>query len=261
MSAARNLHIVGWTHDRLRNTIRSRPTYNTIFIAVGVCVKIYLWASFPCTLLKFVLHVANNQFSDKFNNGWKQIKMTDLSRFITFYVVNFTLLCILLKFVLYVANNQFSGNFNTSDRLFECALVIMVINFLVCRRDKLLSLFATQTSVVNFGYYLFCLCNVRRQYLLPGILGIYCFLTGVPSLPAIALPKGRICSLPPIYFLSADVTASFWLALTQCWLNVVPSSMTLFQHWTNIVSGYWVAGVPCKNETFSQCCFTAEQWS
>ena len=54
-----------------------------------------------------------------------------------------------------------------------------------------------------------------------------------------------------IYFLSADVTASFWLALTQCWLNVVPSSMTLFQHWTNIVSGYWVAGVPCKNETLA----------
>ena len=69
------------------------------------------------------------------------------------------------------------------------------LEFLVCRLDKLLSWFSTQTSVVNFRYYLFCLCNVRRQYLLPGILGIYCFLTGVPSLPAIALPKGRICSL------------------------------------------------------------------
>ena len=67
--------------------------------------------------------------------------------------------------------------------------------FLVCRLDKLLSWFSTQTSVVNFRYYLFCLCNVRWQYLLPGISGIYCFLTGVPSLPAIALPKGRICSL------------------------------------------------------------------
>ena len=67
--------------------------------------------------------------------------------------------------------------------------------FLVCRLDKLLSWFSTQTSVVNFRYYLFCLCNVRRQYMLPGILGIYCCLTGVPSLPAIALPKGRICSL------------------------------------------------------------------
>ena len=65
----------------------------------------------------------------------------------------------------------------------------------VCRLDKLLGWFSTQTSVVNFLYDLFCLCIVRRQYLLPGILGIYCFLTGVPSLPAIALPKGRICSL------------------------------------------------------------------
>ena len=67
--------------------------------------------------------------------------------------------------------------------------------FLVCRLHKLLSWFFTQTFVVNFRYYMFCLCNVRRQYLLPGILGIYCFLTCVPSLPAIALPKGRICSL------------------------------------------------------------------
>ena len=135
--------------------------------------------------------------------------------------------------------------------------------FLVCRLDKLLSWFSTQTSVVNFRYYLFCLCNVRRQYLLPGILGIYCFLTGVPSLPAIALPKRPylFTCKSSIYFLSADITASFWLALTQFWLNVVPSSMTLFQHWTNNVSGYWVAGVPCKNETFSQCCFTAEPWS
>ena len=66
---------------------------------------------------------------------------------------------------------------------------------LVCRLDKLLSWFSTQTFVVNFRYYLFCLCNVRRQYLLPGILGIHCYLTGVSSLPAIALPKGRICSL------------------------------------------------------------------
>ena len=39
-----------------------------------------------------------------------------------------------------------------------------------------------------------------------------------------------------IYFLSADVTASFWLALTQCWLNVVPSSMTLFQHCVRVLS-------------------------
>ena len=74
-------------------------------------------------------------------------------------------------------------------------ILLQLSPFLVFRLDKLLSWFSTQTSVVNFRYYLLCLCNVRRQYLLPGILGIYCFLTGVPSLPAIALPKGRICSL------------------------------------------------------------------
>ena len=77
----------------------------------------------------------------------------------------------------------------------HAAIRCQLATFLVCRLDKLLSWFSTQTSVVNFRYYLFCLCNVRKQYLLPGILGIYCFLTGVPSLPAIALPIGRICSL------------------------------------------------------------------
>ena len=56
---------------------------------------------------------------------------------------------------------------------------------------------------------------------------------------------------------SADVTASFWLALNQCWFNVVPPSMTLFQHWTSIERTW----CPCKKETFSQCCFTAEPWS
>ena len=82
-------------------------------------------------------------------------------------------------------------------------LYLDLFMFLVCRLDKLLSWFSTQTSVVNFRYYLFCLCNVKRQYLLPGIPGIYCFLTGVPSLSAIALPKGRICSLVnQVYILS-----------------------------------------------------------
>ena len=30
--------------------------------------------SFPCVLLKFDMHATNKQFSDKFNNGWKQIQ-------------------------------------------------------------------------------------------------------------------------------------------------------------------------------------------
>ena len=95
-------------------------------------------------------------------------------------------------------NCDFSSNNNIWARFYEFLwrpFFNFVRLFLVCRLDKLLSWFPTQTSVVNFRCYLFCLCNVRRQYLLPGILGIYCFLTGVPSLPAIALPKGCICSL------------------------------------------------------------------
>ena len=43
------------------------------FGVVGVGVNIYLWAnnlkSFSCFLPKFVLHVTNDHFSDKFNNG------------------------------------------------------------------------------------------------------------------------------------------------------------------------------------------------
>ena len=43
-----------------------------------------------------------------------------------------------------------------------------------------------------------------------------------------------------IYFLSADVTASFWLALTQCWLNVVAiihdTLPTLNQHCVRVLS-------------------------
>ena len=42
-------------------------------------------------LFKFVMHVNNDQFSDKFNNGRKKKKMADLLRFFTFYVNNLTL--------------------------------------------------------------------------------------------------------------------------------------------------------------------------
>ena len=38
------------------------------------------------------MHVANDQFSDKFNNGWKKIKMADLLRIFAFYINNLTLL-------------------------------------------------------------------------------------------------------------------------------------------------------------------------
>ena len=38
------------------------------------------------------MRVINDQFSDKFNNGWKKIKMADLLWFFAFYVNNLTLL-------------------------------------------------------------------------------------------------------------------------------------------------------------------------
>ena len=92
-----------------------------------------------------------------------------------------------------IRNHMTSSDIGRAPRSNHCAMPLSP--FLVCGLDKLLSWFSTQTSVINFRYYLFCLYNVRRQYLLPGILGINCFLTGVPALPAIALQKGRICSL------------------------------------------------------------------
>ena len=128
---------------------------------------------------------------------------------------NLLISCILLSWLSLLSRPFFLSKFQNSDtHVWSSMLIILLVHIyvqtvqrhgvciaaydlqlLVCRLDKLLSWFSTQASVVNFRYYLFCLCNVRRQYLLPGILGIYCFLTGVPSLPAIALPKGRICSL------------------------------------------------------------------
>ena len=47
-------------------------------------------------------------------------------------------------------------------------------------------------------------------------------------------------------------------ALTQCWLNVVPSFITLLQHLSNIVLVYQVACASRENEMFSECCFTDE---
>ena len=41
---------------------------------------------FSCILLKFILHVDNGQFLDRFKNDWKKNKMTELRRFITFNV-------------------------------------------------------------------------------------------------------------------------------------------------------------------------------
>ena len=47
------------------------------------CVRDNL-KSLSCILLNFFMYVANKQFSDKFDNGWKKIKMTDLLWFCHF---------------------------------------------------------------------------------------------------------------------------------------------------------------------------------
>ena len=67
-------------------------------------------AYFSCILLKFVMHVANNQFSDMFNDGWTKIQNRGHNKFKK-------ISCILLKFVMLVANNQFSAKFNYGDGL------------------------------------------------------------------------------------------------------------------------------------------------
>ena len=43
-----------------------------------------LWASFSCIIFKSVMHVTNNQFSDKFNNGRKKIQN---GRFIVIFCI------------------------------------------------------------------------------------------------------------------------------------------------------------------------------
>ena len=52
------------------------------------------------------MHVTNDQFSDKLNNGRKKIKMADLLRFFAFYVNNLikSFSRILFKFVMHVTN-------------------------------------------------------------------------------------------------------------------------------------------------------------
>ena len=76
---------------------------------------------FACILPKFVVHVTNDQFSNKFDNGWKKIKWPiycDVSHFTSIIwpcgcdnLKSFS--CILRNlFVMYVAKDQFSDKFN-----------------------------------------------------------------------------------------------------------------------------------------------------
>ena len=76
--------------------------------------------SFSCILSKFVMHVTNDQFSDKFNNGQKKFKMADLLQFSYFRSMIWpcghdnlkSFSYILFKFVVHVTKKQFSDKFN-----------------------------------------------------------------------------------------------------------------------------------------------------
>ena len=77
-------------------------------------------------------------------------------------------------------------------------------------------IFSLETESPSFEFaltsalHLFCLCKVKRHYLLPGKLGIYCFLTGT-SCHSAAKRSNLLTCISSIYFLYADVTASFLL--------------------------------------------------
>ena len=66
------------------------------------------------------MHVTNVQFSDKFNNDWKKLKMVVLLRFFAFTSIIWpcgrdnikSFSVILLKCVVIVTNNQFSNEFD-----------------------------------------------------------------------------------------------------------------------------------------------------
>ena len=71
------------------------------------------------------MHVTNDQFSDKYNNGRKKFKMADLLRFFAFYkkIIWFcgrdnlkSFSCILFKFVMHVTNKDFPDKFNNGSK-------------------------------------------------------------------------------------------------------------------------------------------------
>ena len=80
-----------------------------------------------CILPKCVMHVTNDQFSDKFNNGWKKSKSLIYCAFSHFTSIIWPCLrnnmkrvsFILLKFVMHVTNKQFSDKFNNNWKKFK----------------------------------------------------------------------------------------------------------------------------------------------
>ena len=94
-----------------------------------------LWGdniNFPCFIFKFVMHVANNQFSDKFNNCCKKLKWSVFRYFFyfTFFILpcgrdHFkSVPCNLLKFVLHVAQTSSRTSLIWLRAVIECAHVV-----------------------------------------------------------------------------------------------------------------------------------------
>ena len=150
--------------------------------------------------------------------------------------------------------------------------------FLFALRCELLPQFSQFSLILwnNYSSYLelkFKTFLAWRHYRLPGKLGIYCFLSGSFCH---SLPKGRICSLHCLLLVSNSnfnrqymhtceisrylvllwaeafyvmlILGSQHESLIQCWLNVVPSFMKLFQHWNNFVSVYQLTVTPQKQD-------------
>ena len=86
---------------------------------------------------KFVMQVTSDQFSDKFNNGWKKVRMADLLRFSHFTSIIWPCWCdnmnsfpfILLKFVMHGTNKQFSDNFDRTSKKFKWPLYCDFLHF------------------------------------------------------------------------------------------------------------------------------------
>ena len=93
--------------------------------------------SLSCILFKFVMHVANKQFSDKFNNCWNNSKWPIYCDFAHFTSIiwpcvldnlkNFT--CIIFKFLMHVTNKQFSDKFNNGWKRFKMADILRFFAF------------------------------------------------------------------------------------------------------------------------------------
>ena len=94
--------------------------------------------SFSDILLKFVMHVTNKQFSDKFNNSWKKnSKWLIYLDFLHFTSIIWpcgrenmkSFSCILLKFVMHATNKQISDKLNIGWKKIKMADLLRFFTF------------------------------------------------------------------------------------------------------------------------------------